>query len=160
MIDVALNQMVDWREARERAHREKDDEVLASILAGSALTQRPLEAGRGFFGTIGFEATEDAGDDGPCCAIGAGVLYAGLDPNKVKRSGALRAFARHYDVSMDYAVGVSDGFETNDAGFVGSVSRVKGVDKSSSDYARGFAVGAAVRASLYPAETLIEAVRS
>lgn len=88
--------------------------------------------------------------DGPCCAVGAGVLYAGLAPNNHPISdglalnsnylvGADRAFADHYGVSLDFAWGLSNGFEGQSG------------DSIDEDYLRGRAAGQRIFQALYQA---------
>jgi hypothetical protein len=45
--------------------------------------------------------------EGPCCAVGAGLIYAELQTTDYP----LHTFVDVYDVPWEYACGVSDGFE-------------------------------------------------
>lgn len=138
---------------------QKDAEVLASILAGVATSRRKLAAGEGWVTS----RTSDVEPQyvGTCCAVGAGALYAGIDREQLQFNvhGTIGAFADKYDVSLAYACGVSDGFETNDLGFI-QASIGSHEYRKEPDYHRGYAVGAAVRASTCEVESLEEAKRS
>lgn len=92
---------------------ERDSLILTAIVNAAEVLGRPvtpwiphdgaMRASPGIpFGT--------SAESGPCCAVGAGVLYAGV--RGLEEDLACVAFAEHYNVSLDYALGVSDGFET------------------------------------------------
>ena len=74
--------------------------------------------------------------DGPCCAVGAGLLYRGIDAREyLASSSGTEIFARKYGVSEAFAQGVDNGFE--DRTLFGS--------NRTDDYARGLSVGIAAR---------------
>ncbi len=108
-----------------------DEQVIAKILCGShrtpAVRLRPGEWG------VSYLSETDIQRVGPVCAVGAGILYVGLDG---RRSPAGH-FADEFGVSMLYVRGVSDGFDSEYCPL-----------PSEPDYLRGYAVGAAVRDSM------------
>lgn len=133
--------MGDKRYAKQNL---KDELVLAAIIAGGMASGRKVrpsysEAHGGRRGEAGHENSYGLGSyvdtAGPCCAVGAGVLFAALD---VRNIDALAWFTRFHDVHMDFAAGVSDGFED----ITGCTT--DHVDYNSDDYLRGVAVGDAV----------------
>lgn len=112
----------------------QDELILAAIIAGGMASGRkvlPSLPGRRR-GQVGhrnyFGVTYNDDPSGPCCAIGAGVLFFDLD----QQHSATQSFVSHYRVSDDYAFGVSAGFEGQDL-----------FDGSSTDRIRGYSVGAA-----------------
>lgn len=120
-----------------------DEEIVAEILAAAVLFGRPLEA-RMHFGI-------DPGDEGPMCAVGAGVLYRALDRGDLHRSNAIDLFAEYYNVTRTTAVGVSDGFEFPSRYRDGEWTRESlfdGHKYRGSGYERGWAIGAAVRSAI------------
>lgn len=78
---------------------------------------------------------------GPVCAVGAGVLYRSVKTDG--RCDPLAAFSSSHAVSIEYAIGVSDGFESDSDATVGD-ERDDLFDDC--DYHLGWAVGEAVRA--------------
>jgi hypothetical protein len=112
---------------------EQDELILAAIIAGGMASGRRVEpclAGyrRGQDGhSNGFGVMSDDRATGPCCAVGAGVLFAGQKTT----TSPFDAFARKLKIGRDYAVAVSAGFE-GQPGYEGSL-----------DEARGHAVGSA-----------------
>ena len=120
--------------------RQKDELIIAKILSVPHTLGRSIASGNGF--NISPESPY------PSCAVGAGVLYAGLGCEDY--SDALQLFAKAHNVTRTYAAGVSDGFETNLEGRILCVrySAFNDVIETSEDYKRGFAVGAAVRAAI------------
>lgn len=105
---------------------EKDSMILGAILsAGDEYRIR-----RGMF------VSAEAFTQYACCAIGAGVLYAGIPPEEIVGSSAISQFMAKYAVSENYAIGVSDGFEGPGGGVCYGV-----YSSSSPDYLRGYAVG-------------------
>ena len=121
-----------------KRERLQDEEILASILAaaGGAVARRvepTWESATAF----------DSGHEhGPACAVGAAILYRFGETR-----GDLSTFARLYEVTENYAAGVSDGFEDN----LGTAHHLYGnteLMRSRADYQRGYAVGASVRDAL------------
>ena len=117
------------------AEHLKDEEVLASIIAGGMAARRrvlPSLTFRSLSKTPlnhGFGVCNAA--RGPVCAVGAGVLFAGID----RTNRPVRDFTLAHSVSTYYALGVSDGFEQ---------SLTRGVlTYGIADYTRGVAVGEA-----------------
>lgn len=121
-------------------NQEQDELVLAAIIAGGessgrtiipALCYRPVSSDhRNCFGV---EMSDSV--DGPCCAIGAGVLFGGI----TLCSSAIESFADLHDVSLSYADGVSAGFEQQVPGLTWFP-----IIKNRRDFNRGYAVGDAV----------------
>lgn len=113
----------------------KDEQVLAAIIAAKHACGRdvqpanPHDGQRGSGNGFGLRSNQV---DGPCCAVGAGVLYRGLEFNDY--SDPIYVFAEAYEVSPEYAMGVSLGFEFEMA---------HDVDLEKKDYQRGFEVGKA-----------------
>ncbi len=114
---------------------EQDELILAAIIAGGvasgrevrpALTVRPSEPGhRNYFGIM-----PENSPKGPCCAVGAGVLFTGQKKSKYP----LDTFARRFGVNHDYAGGVSDGFEGDQQMYVEDDSRERGYAVGSAAY--------------------------
>lgn len=119
-----------------------DEEIVAAILAGAALTKQAITPDKGYFG--GHQVPKKTG---MCCAVGAGVLYTNLDCRKLAANDTLRVFADFYNTTVTFAVGVSDGFEADADGFV-EMNAAYPHEEKHPDYACGWAVGAAVRCSL------------
>lgn len=127
----------------------KDEEVLACIIAGAEASGRKMDT------SFDERAAIDGADcgsglgfgeipDGPCCAVGAGIIFAGLPIND---QTAPETFAGIHGVSVAYANGVSDGFEalTGSGGDSGHLYE-DGNDMTNTDadsYERGYAVGVA-----------------
>lgn len=115
---------------------QKDEQVLASIIAAGKSSRRRILPASGIAGhSNGYGVT--LGDDvrGPACAVGAGVLFAGI----AIVDSALDAFAAAHAVPVVYACGVSDGFEEEENwGYYWSSADCR-------NYRRGLAVGAAAR---------------
>jgi hypothetical protein len=114
------------------AEIEQDEMILASIIAGGVASgrkvapsmsgYRPEQVGHGHgYGHMG------TGADGPCCAVGAGVLFTGF---KSAGYDAPNVFASAYGVTRDYALGVSAAFEGADDRF----SEERGVAVGSAAY--------------------------
>lgn len=131
-----------------KSQRLKDEIVLAAIIAGGessgrkvapSVGQRPIRTNAGF-GVLPGDYVY-----GPCCAVGAGVLYGGIAEAPNPRA----AFANIHGVSVEYASGVSDGFEND--GLYKFVLNDKG-DAARRDYDRGIAVGEAVWDYFYGSE--------
>ena len=87
----------------------QDENILAMIIAGAIIAEREV--------LPHFDRRTEVlhghcyGDDpdGPCCAVGAGLLYVGV---KIESDHApLVDFANMYGVSAEYARWVSHGFE-------------------------------------------------
>ena len=116
--------------------RPSDEEILARIIAGAKASGRRVM--RGDYGVWNGDMP-----DGPVCAVGAGCLYAGIskigDQHHRKFAGPAHAFAEAHGTSFDFALGVSDGFETL------TIARV--MDRKD-DYERGVNVGIAAFAAL------------
>jgi hypothetical protein len=120
---------------------EQDELILAAIIAGgmasgrevrpALFARRPSQAGH----RNGFGVQLEDEPDGPCCAVGAGVLFSGV----TEADDALRCFAVSHDVSYLYAQCVSSGFE-NDSW---AQSPPMGHESESDDFARGLSVGSA-----------------
>lgn len=89
--------------------RLKDEQVLAAILAGAKACGRKVLPHFSSMNGFGVESYRDA--RGPCCAVGVGVLYAGVTVNRNDNNPVPEAFARAYGVSAEYAMAVSSGFE-------------------------------------------------
>lgn len=127
----------------------KDEQVLAAIIAGGESSGRkvlPSEfADRPYKGHNGFGVLPCSNQQGPCCAVGAGVLYGGATETLSPRD----AFAQIHGVSMEYASGVSDGFENDN--LYKHVLNGKG-DDAQAEYDRGVAVGEAVWDYFYGSE--------
>lgn len=108
----------------------QDERILAAIIAAHQRTKRPLlsaiVSGEGFISRRA---------DGPCCAVGMGVLYAIPPPRRY--TDFIQAFAGVHRVSEDYAEALSDAFELPTSCDVAY--------DPGSDRARGIAVGLAVR---------------
>lgn len=117
----------------------KDEQVLAAIIAGGVSSGRKVMPAlrRGCASDNGFGVRLGDEPQGPCCAVGAGVLYGGYTEVHCPRT----VFADVHGVSIYYASGVSDGFE--DIGLYEHTLRDKG-DGALRDYERGLAVGQAV----------------
>jgi hypothetical protein len=122
------------------AEIEQDELILAAIIAGGVASGRKVmpattgsrPAQEGHTNSFGVSAWADP--QGPCCAVGAGILYAGIDPETVSRIGSCSSFADAYGVSYGFASGVSDGFEGGDREWS---------DRATPIYDRGVAVGSA-----------------
>ena len=127
----------------------KDEQVLAAIIAGGESSGRKVLpsafARRPHRDNNGFGVCPHDNHEGPCCAVGAGVLYGGVTETMYPRA----EFARIHGVSGEYAAGVSDGFE-NDTLYK-FVLDGKG-EGERVDYARGVAVGEAVWDYFYGSE--------
>lgn len=106
-----------------------DDEIIGAILAGAEASGRALVARMSFGYGFGHEEPER---HGPVCAVSSGLLFAGLR----KSESPIDAFAEKYGVSVQVARGVSWGFEGYN------------VEYYDDDYARGWAIGAAVRSAI------------
>lgn len=96
----------------EDEQKAAHDRIFAAILQGALQAGRvvkPASDNRSAGGHSNGYGVENFKRDpvGPCCAVGAGVLYGGiktcLDP--------LQKFAEIHGVTRAYARGVSDGFE-------------------------------------------------
>ncbi len=120
--------------------RLQDELILAAIIAGGMASgrrvapalcgRRPCQPGH----RNGYGVMDESESDGPCCAVGAGVLFSGVTVT----SDALKCFAGEYGVTADYAQGVSSGFENDSwANYGGDVFDV------GHDVSRGIAVGSA-----------------
>lgn len=127
-----------------------DEQILAAIIAGAKASGRavgPAFSHDGVSGHLnGFGVGPLRSASGPVCAVGAGVLYAGIPASDSQ--DACAAFAKHYGCSEGYAAAVSYGFETT-----------HGNDYSETDkeYLRGFAVGqAAFEALCLPEEKAVK----
>lgn len=107
-----------------------DDEIIGAILAGGHV--RPIMAHADY--GAGFDNRFDDEPVGPVCAVAAGVLFAGLERSK----DPIRMFMKKFGVSRTVACGISCGFEDyhwHDTW-------------RGPDYARGWAIGAAVRSAI------------
>lgn len=119
----------------------RDEEILASIIAGGEASGRVVQPHNGRNGVPGsgnyFGVYDNGLTDlnGPCCAVGSGILFAGIG----RCLTPLDTFSRIHDVSIDYATGVSVGFEGQPYYL-----------STNSDYNRGIAVGQAVFDYFYP----------
>jgi hypothetical protein len=117
--------------------RLQDELILAAIIAGgmaSGREVRPASIARP--GQVGHDNLFGVGpnDDvsGPCCAVGAGVLFVGVS----RTASPTLAFAEAHGVSESYALGVSDGFEGHHSGLYRDLLDQK-------EWQRGHAVGLA-----------------
>jgi hypothetical protein len=118
---------------------EQDELILAAIIAGgmssgrrvapSSSAARAYQAGH----TNGWGVNPWSNVKGPCCAVGAGLLYAGI----TRTMNVLSTFAKAHGVARDYGSGVSAGFE----GLDGTTRPMPGYLPV--DYERGVAVGVA-----------------
>lgn len=124
-----------------KAQRLKDETVLAAIITGGEASGRlvwPSTYGRNLAPQgCGFGADTTSG---PCCAVGAGILYAGI---QASRQTSIVTFARVHGVSPVYACGVSDGFEDNVGTTNMRIVAYNSRESESEDYLRGWAVGEA-----------------
>lgn len=97
---------------RYTREQRRDEHILASIIAAANVLPRkviPHNTHDGVAGSLaGFVSSYP---DGPCCAVGAGALYKGMDP---RINNAIEYFAAKYGVSRAYAEGVSSGFENRE----------------------------------------------
>lgn len=124
---------------------DKDSLILSAIIGQAALKPKrevkPYNTHDGVCrGNPFAHAWGHVTPDGPCCAIGAGILFHNLGP---LAESAIEAFAEKYGVSLAYASGVSSGFENaldTDLAF----GRSGGVDLY-----RGFQVGKAAFEALH-----------
>lgn len=118
-----------------KKQREQDEQILAAIIAGAhacgrkALPHFSHDGARGSGNGYGLRSAY-----GPCCAVGAGALYAGVPVGSDSDFTALEVFAARYEVSEDYASGVSLGLE---------FGQNTDPDVRRLSYHRGFAVGKA-----------------
>lgn len=108
---------------------EKDSLILTAVLTAS----ETYVVVRGAF------VATDMDENVCCCAVGAGLLYAGISREAFQDGDACHTFAEHYDVSHNYAVGLSDGFE----GAIGKTESST-LYRRDDDYDRGFSVGEAI----------------
>lgn len=110
----------------------QDEMILAAIIAGGMASGREVLPSLSYRGTRDNENVYgvDADDDpqGPCCAVGAGVLFHGV----LVVDEPIESFAKMHGVSIDYAIGVSDGFEAD---------RSYDHRGETDDYDRGVSVG-------------------
>lgn len=133
---------------RERQEREHDEQIIAAILAQATEKDR-VRIKPGLFQRhypVGSPARSV--DVIRCCAVGAGLLYRGVDISH-RHVDALEMFADLYEIPYNCAEGVSDGFE-------GSIGTTNGqdswmdrvddgeIDEQDYDYMRGWAIGAAI----------------
>lgn len=95
-----------------KKQRLEDEMILAAIIAGgmaSGREVRPSVARRpgqpGHDNGYGVHLTDDP--QGPCCAVGAGLLFAGV----VNPDYAPSEFSKAFGVSTGYGSAVSWGFE-------------------------------------------------
>ncbi len=126
-----------------RAEIEKDEQILAAILAVAGSGERQVYPNCSHDGLVGSGngfGMRSHELDGPCCAVGAGVVFAGVKFNNSGES-ALSKFAELHGVTYNYAIGVSDGFEY-------PLDLEPGCSQSA-DYMRGFDVGRAAFVALY-----------
>lgn len=142
-----------------KIERLEDERVLAAIIAGAEVAKangrnygphssHDLVSGHcnGYGGFDGFY--------GPCCAIGLGLLFVNLPiDNLAQNKTALRRFAEAHDVSLAYALGLSEGFENDLDGDVATntseMSRWSRLARTSKDWRRGFEVGKAAFQALF-----------
>lgn len=134
---------------RERKEREHDEQIICAVVAlandrDRKLSESQIRVKRGGFITAGL-----AGIPYAACAVGAGLLYRGVDDGEGE---ALEKFAALYDVSKNFAIGVSDGFEGDTSATIGwdpredeSLFDDPNVER---DYERGWAVGSAIRTAV------------
>lgn len=118
--------------------QEFDERLVAKIIAAaesSGALIRPAPSRHEMRFGVGVK-NEHYVADGPVCAIGAGVLYRGVSQSLDLPD---EDFMKMHRVSYAYVCGVSDGFEC-DSGTIEYIYR------GGADYARGVAVGEAVRA--------------
>ncbi len=120
----------------KKEHCIKDEQILAAILAAAHVcgrSVRPDNSHDGVMGSGNAFGIRRQQIDGPACAVGAGVLYSGIAIDDSERS----LFAMAYGVTVEYADGISDGFENSLDG--------DAVDNGYRDvnYIRGYHVGQA-----------------
>ena len=85
--------------------RSHDELLVAKILTSAEAARYKLRPGEVFGIT---------GHTGQCCALGAGILFAGIDSEEfmLNNMDAVGVFAKKYKVSRSFAHGVTNGFET------------------------------------------------
>ncbi len=136
-----------------------DSRVISAVLA--AASDKKYKMRRGTFTLTLDNERDHATFDAPpeaqfvCCAVGAGLLYAGVPRSEFTCLSACAAFAKTYGVSKLYAIGVSDGFEGGTGitdGYELAEGHVPEGDPyvarawylEHDDYRRGFDVGLAI----------------
>lgn len=138
-----------------RKEREKDEQVLAAILTAAATSGREVRPHFTRDGVDGSHKGYGANVTGPCCAVGAGVIYAGLEVRDGFVNGevaAIAAFAKAHDVSTYYSHGVSAGFENLSSyrdQYSADVMARGRTEQQILDFARGYAVGEAAFQALH-----------
>jgi hypothetical protein len=137
--------------------------IFAAILQGALKSGRVVAPALGVRGrhSNGFGCTDADDVTGPCCAVGAGVLFA--KEHGVR--GVLETFAEIHGVSSSYARGVSDGFEADDQFGPAKIlvegamlghhieDRVEMMRQARAEYDSGCLVGDAVYQHYYGAKT-------
>lgn len=118
-----------------KKQREQDELVLAEIVQNAAarpdMVVLPAVGHDDVVGSMNGFGTGPGRIDGPVCAVGAGLLFAGVPLREIRNP--IHSFAKHYGVPTQYALYVSNGFE----------GRIKNRYSPSTDEARGMAVGVA-----------------
>lgn len=116
-----------------------DQEITEDIWSRYKRSKRTLRTGQWGLNrrtprnAVKFVDLDDPEETYQCCAVGAGLLFRGLARgDSFYEESPCSMFAEAYGVSIEYAVGVSDGFE--DAL----------VSRDNDDYTRGLAVGAEI----------------
>lgn len=115
-----------------KEERQKDQQILGAIIAAGESSGRQVAREHFSFGVRNHEQQR------PCCAVGLGVIFHGI----TLTSDPLRDFAYKYDVTYEYARGVSAGFEGH--------SRWRDQEL---DWNRGYDVGLAAYRALVDANT-------
>lgn len=122
-----------------------DEEIVGHILAAAGAGLKvERTACSATYSRSGFASNEP---DGPCCAIGAGLLYAGIERDQL-HTDTCETFAKKYGVSLACAIGISDGFEDR-VGCTYSYEKHHITNLcANKGYVRGFAIGNAVAEAL------------
>jgi hypothetical protein len=131
---------------RTKEEIAKDDYILGVLMAAHETSHRlvlPSKSDRGW-GVGSGHGYISADEDGPVCAVGAGLIYAGLGLWDLYQTSAPSVFGDTYDVPYAYADGVSDGYE-------GSLS-IRDFGSLHHAYLRGYAVGDAFFGATHLAE--------
>lgn len=120
-----------------KAEQEQDELLLAALIAGAETNSNyNVQPGGTYLSPPGVYNGVDY--SGHACAVGAGILYSGIDLNSstYRLQSSRGIFVELYQTSWDMALGISNGFECPNWD----------VDQDNSkDYLRGYQIGAAVR---------------
>lgn len=120
---------------------EMDSLILTAILGNRVLFPgrevRPHNTHDDVQGSNALCGNQEAA--GPCCAVGAAVLYQNLGPTRPGNGNACSLMTQLYGVSHEYAEGVSYGFECP----------IHQNSYGSEDFARGYQVGKAAFEEIY-----------